>query len=92
MSIQRVTLTGSDEKYAPPTQEIELAVSGNDVLITIYDGSSDDLAKGRTRAYEVPAIALSDLIAALTAFGDFQQGVRFGRLESPASNQESRSE
>ena len=84
MSVQRVTLTSSDEKYAPPSQEIELAVIGNDVLITVYDGSSDDLSKGRTKTYDVPAVALPDLIAALTAFGDFQQGVRFGRVEAQA--------
>ena len=80
--IQRVTLTSSEEKYAPPSQEIELAVIGNDVFITVYDGSADDLKDGRTRAYEVPQIALPDLIAALTAFGDFQQGVRFDRVSN----------
>jgi hypothetical protein len=76
VSVQRVTITAADEKYEPPGQEIEVAVIGNDVLLTVYDGSSDDLAKGRTKVYDVPPIALHDLIRALNAFSDVSQGVR----------------
>ncbi len=79
MSVQRVTLTASDEKYAPPKHEIEFAVVGNDLFITVYEGSSDDLAKGRSLASEVPPLALPDVHAALVAFSDFSQGIRYSR-------------
>ncbi len=79
MSIQQVTITASDEKYAPPAHEIEFAVIGNDLFITVYEGSSDDLAKGRSKAYEVPPLALCDVHAALVAFSDFSQGARYIR-------------
>lgn len=88
MSVLRVTIQPSDDNYAPPTQEIELAVIGNDVFITVYEGSLDDLSKGRTEKQEVPPIALKDLNAALAAFGDFHSGLRFERPLLPASTTE----
>lgn len=84
MSVTRVTLTASGEQYAPPYHEIEIAVIGNEVFITVYDGSADDLKDGRTKAYEVPQLALSDLLAALNAFSDAGAGIRFARPEIPA--------
>lgn len=83
--IQRVTLSASDDKYAPPLKEIDLSVIGNDVYISVYEGSLEDTAKGRKLEYEVPQIALHDLIAAVNAFGDVTRAIRVVRDEAPGS-------
>lgn len=36
MSVQRVTITAADEKHAPPEHEIDFAMVGDDVFITVY--------------------------------------------------------
>lgn len=78
MSVQRVTITTADERYAPPDKEIEVAVIDGKVFITVYDGSSDDLQVGRTKEYDVPVLNLHDLVAALAAFGVSVQGLLIG--------------
>lgn len=75
MSVQRVTITGADEKFAPPSKEIDITVIDGKVFITVYGGSSDDLQAGRTHDYAVPALDLHDLVAALAVFGVSVQGL-----------------
>ena len=86
MSVQRVTLTSSEEKYAPSEHEIDISVIGNDVVITVYEGSLEDLNKGRKVAFEVPTLDYRDLLRSLNAFSDvFGPTGRFVRPESPAA-------
>ena len=84
MSVMRVTLSASDEEYAPPGHEIDICVVGNDVAITVYEGSADDLIEGRKKQYAVPLLAYCDLLSALNAFSDTSQGIRLVRPERPA--------
>lgn len=82
MSVQRVTLTAADEKYAPAEGEIDITVVGNEVFISVYKGSLEDLQEGREKQFDVPVLALSDLLAALGAFGDQVHSIRLVRPES----------
>ena len=75
MSVQRVVITTADEKFEPPSQEIEITVIDGKVFITVYDGSQDNVPSDRQKRYEVPEIDLHDLVRALTAFGVAVQGV-----------------
>ena len=83
MTVQRVTITAADEKYAPPGQEIEISVIGDQVFISVYKGSQDDLKDGRKKEYDVPVLAMKDLLAALNAHADEFQG-RFIRYATPS--------
>jgi hypothetical protein len=76
MSVERVTLSPSDDNYAPSAHEIEVAVIGNDVLISVYDGSLDDLIDGRKKVYDVPPLALKELVAAYYARSNFEVEIR----------------
>ena len=90
MSIERVTLSPSDENVSPPDHEIEISVIGNDVFITVYDGSLDDLTEGRKKVCDVPSISLHELIAALNAFSDASVGIRCVRPVSTRTEKETR--
>ena len=75
MSVQNVTITTAREKFAPPSQEIDISVIDGMVFISVYSGSRDDLTQGRTKTYNVPEIDLKDLICALNAFGVASHGL-----------------
>lgn len=75
MTVQRVTITIADEKFAPPEKEIDVSVIGGVVLITVYKGSLEDLTKGREKEYDVPEIQLHDLLAAISAHGTYVHGI-----------------
>ena len=75
----RVTLVPSDDDFAPPEKEIDICVIADDVFITVFEGSEDDLKEGRKRVYEVPGINIEALIKALCAFSDQAQAIRMVR-------------
>jgi hypothetical protein len=70
MSVERVTITGAEEQYAPPQQEIDIAVVDGLLFIDVYDGSLADLAEGRTKKFTVPTLKLADVLHAISAFNE----------------------
>ena len=82
MSVERVTITRANEQYAPPGVEIDVSVIGGRVFLTVYEGSDQNVPSNRKEVYEVPEIALHDLIAALSAFGVAVQGLLIGSADS----------
>lgn len=79
----RVTLTPADDDFAPPEKEIDICVIGDEIFITVWKGSVDDLKDGRTREYEVPGMNIEAFVKALCAFGDQAQAIRFVREGVP---------
>ena len=75
MSVLRVTITEAEEKYAPAGQEIDISVIGDQVFISVYKGSAEDLKKGREKKYDVPALSVHDLLSALGAHANITIGV-----------------
>lgn len=47
--------------------EIDVAVVGERVFLTVYSGSLNGLVNGRTKVYEVPTLRVRDLLSALHA-------------------------
>lgn len=69
MSVLRVTLTSAEEEHAPPVEEIDVAVVGDRVIITVYSGSAENVPDDREVTCQVPPLLLGDLLAALGASG-----------------------
>lgn len=67
MSVLRVTITEAEEQFAPPGKEIEIALVGDKMIITVYNGSLEDLRKERTKEYEVPVLNVQDVLHAIQA-------------------------
>jgi hypothetical protein len=63
--INRITLESLDEQYAPPTEEIDIALVGDALCIAVYEGSDNDLMKGRTKKFDVPALDVQDVLGSL---------------------------
>jgi len=80
MSIHKIVLTEAKEKYAPPGREIELSVIGDNLFITIFNGSDDNIPSTKKREYEVPVLSVKDFVLALGALEVFTVGPGVGTI------------
>ena len=76
--IEKVVLTEAEEKFVPPKKEIELTIVGDNLFITVFNGSDGNIPSTKVKEYEVPMLSVKDVVNTLAAFGVLTVGYGIG--------------